>query len=188
MKRARFRLLILLAGLGAFLFIVMLLYHAGMARLEGKPRWLLESLEWMGATFTTTGYGRDTTWSHPAMVALVLVVQFAGMVMVPMVIALFVLPYLAERFEQRLPRAADPRLDNHVIVYRFGPAVETLLQRLRSKSIATLVAESDESQARIVMDRGENVVFSRSDERSDRSEEHTSELQSPDHLVCRLLL
>src|SRR5258708_12509820 len=24
--------------------------------------------------------------------------------------------------------------------------------------------------------------------RSDRSEEHTSELQSPDHLVCRLLL
>src|SRR5258708_11767275 len=25
-------------------------------------------------------------------------------------------------------------------------------------------------------------------ERDDRSEEHTSELQSPDHLVCRLLL
>src|SRR5258708_22297513 len=25
-------------------------------------------------------------------------------------------------------------------------------------------------------------------ERGDRSEEHTSELQSPDHLVCRLLL
>src|SRR5258708_8668832 len=25
-------------------------------------------------------------------------------------------------------------------------------------------------------------------ERADRSEEHTSELQSPDHLVCRLLL
>src|SRR5258708_29764941 len=27
-----------------------------------------------------------------------------------------------------------------------------------------------------------------SDSRTDRSEEHTSELQSPDHLVCRLLL
>src|SRR5258708_38348867 len=27
-----------------------------------------------------------------------------------------------------------------------------------------------------------------SDERASRSEEHTSELQSPDHLVCRLLL
>src|SRR5258708_21831674 len=29
---------------------------------------------------------------------------------------------------------------------------------------------------------------SRSDRRKSRSEEHTSELQSPDHLVCRLLL
>src|SRR5438552_18551113 len=28
----------------------------------------------------------------------------------------------------------------------------------------------------------------RVEEESDRSEEHTSELQSPDHLVCRLLL
>src|SRR5258708_31665632 len=34
------------------------------------------------------------------------------------------------------------------------------------------------------------VVYSRGDPcgRPDRSEEHTSELQSPDHLVCRLLL
>src|SRR5258708_12479477 len=32
-----------------------------------------------------------------------------------------------------------------------------------------------------------NVVFKPFDQRS-RSEEHTSELQSPDHLVCRLLL
>src|SRR6185295_9585251 len=112
----------------------------------------------------TTGYGRDTHWSHPAMVLLVIVVQSAGMIVVPLVIALFVLPLLAERFEQRLPRAADPRLDGHVIVYRFGPAVETLLTRLRAKSIATLVAETDETQARVVLDRGENVVFSRSDD------------------------
>src|SRR5258708_31823641 len=32
------------------------------------------------------------------------------------------------------------------------------------------------------------VVQHRVDERETRSEEHTSELQSPDHLVCRLLL
>src|SRR5258708_25177977 len=30
--------------------------------------------------------------------------------------------------------------------------------------------------------------YHRSDPRRERSEEHTSELQSPDHLVCRLLL
>src|SRR5258708_39178225 len=32
------------------------------------------------------------------------------------------------------------------------------------------------------------LVFSALLERASRSEEHTSELQSPDHLVCRLLL
>src|SRR5438552_10600165 len=30
--------------------------------------------------------------------------------------------------------------------------------------------------------------YCRADWRAERSEEHTSELQSPDHLVCRLLL
>src|SRR5258708_24917771 len=35
----------------------------------------------------------------------------------------------------------------------------------------------------IAFDAGGNVVA-----QPDRSEEHTSELQSPDHLVCRLLL
>src|SRR5207244_10821684 len=33
-----------------------------------------------------------------------------------------------------------------------------------------------------------STLFSRSAIRPRRSEEHTSELQSPDHLVCRLLL
>src|SRR5258708_28712110 len=35
---------------------------------------------------------------------------------------------------------------------------------------------------------GEIHVVVRGDQRDARSEEHTSELQSPDHLVCRLLL
>src|SRR5258708_11491310 len=37
------------------------------------------------------------------------------------------------------------------------------------------------------LDLGDRVVTERVEVR-DRSEEHTSELQSPDHLVCRLLL
>jgi Trk K+ transport system NAD-binding subunit len=164
MDRTRRRLTILAASLLVFLAIVTVLYHYGMARYEGKPRTLLQSIEWASDTFSTTGYGRDTHWQHPVMVALVILVQFSGMVVVPMVIALWVLPYLAERFEQRLPRVADRKLTDHVIVYRFGPAVETLLQRLRAKSIATLVAEIDEPQARAALDRGENVVFSRSDD------------------------
>src|SRR5258708_12948245 len=41
----------------------------------------------------------------------------------------------------------------------------------------------------VVIDVGVNRVDDHDDRaRLDRSEEHTSELQSPDHLVCRLLL
>src|SRR5258708_22249624 len=37
-------------------------------------------------------------------------------------------------------------------------------------------------------DRGTRRQHARRHDGGDRSEEHTSELQSPDHLVCRLLL
>src|SRR5258708_31732924 len=38
-------------------------------------------------------------------------------------------------------------------------------------------------------EHGEELIFTNClVQRRDRSEEHTSELQSPDHLVCRLLL
>jgi Trk K+ transport system NAD-binding subunit len=158
------RLLLLLASVIVYLFIVSLLYQFGMGYFEGKPRTLLQSVEWAADTFTTTGYGRDTHWSHPFMIGLVMLVQFSGMVAAPLIIALFVLPFFAERFEQRLPRVADAKLEGHVIVYRFGPAVEMLLLRLRDHDVPTLVAETDEAQARNVLERGQSVVFSRSDD------------------------
>src|SRR5438552_13690244 len=41
---------------------------------------------------------------------------------------------------------------------------------------------------RVAMDLHRELAGRRHDQGADRSEEHTSELQSPDHLVCRLLL
>lgn len=158
MRRRRF--VILVAALIAFLVAVALLYEFGMAQLEGKHRTFLESFEWATETLSTTGYGSDNHWRHPAMVSLVIFVQIAGMVLIPLVLAGFILPYLAERFEQRVPREADRSVSEHVIVYRFGPAVETLLQRLASVNIPTLVVDTDEAAARGVMDRGLRVVFS----------------------------
>ena len=164
MPRTRRRLLLLLIGVVVYLILVSLAYQFGMSEFEGKPRTFLQSVEWAADTFTTTGYGRDTTWSHPFMIGLVMLVQFSGMVAAPLFIALFVLPFFAERFEQRLPRTADAKLADHVIVYRYGPAVEMLLQRLRDRAVPTLVAETDEEQARNAMERGQAVVFGRSDD------------------------
>jgi len=160
----RRRLAILVGALIAFLVGVAFLYELGMAALEHKPRTFLESFEWATETLSTTGYGSDNHWSHPAMTALVIFVQIAGMVLIPLILAGFILPYLAERFEQRVPREADRNTSDHVIVYRFGPAVETLLQRLADAGIPTLVVDTDEASARGVMDRGLHAVFSRTEE------------------------
>jgi Trk K+ transport system NAD-binding subunit len=156
--------MIFVAALVVFLLAAAALYRLGMGALEHKPRTFLESLEWATETLSTTGFGYDDHWTHPAMIALVIAVQIAGVTLLPLILFGVILPYLSERFEQRVPREADRRLVNHVIVYRFGPAVETLVQRLAAADIDTLVVDIDEAAARAVMDRGVAVVFSRTEE------------------------
>jgi Trk K+ transport system NAD-binding subunit len=163
MHRSTRRLIGLAVGLVLFLVVCALLYQLGMARLEGQHRTFWDSFEWAAETLSTTGYGADSHWQHPAMVMLVVVVQFAGVFLVFLVVPIFLVPFLEERFERRVPRVA-PRLHNHVVVYRYGPAVETLLQRLASHNVASIVVETDEAAARAVLERGQAVVFSRAEE------------------------
>src|SRR5438552_5032601 len=81
-------------------------------------------------------------------------------------------------FTVRLPRASDnlPRR------YRWAPGVPGFCQ-MTLRGTSTTSSWNSMTQ---VSSSARSVVGSR---RSiERSEEHTSELQSPDHLVCRLLL
>lgn len=164
MVRSQVRLLGLTAGLLVFLVAAALVYMIGMARLEGAPRTFWQAFEWASETLSTTGYGSDNRWSHPLMILLVISVQMVGIILVPLIISIYLLPFLAERFEQKVPREADRTLADHVIVYGFGPAVEILLQRLSAKGLRTLVAETDEERAREVLEQRQAVVFRRSDE------------------------
>ncbi|MBK5258366.1 MAG: NAD-binding protein [Thermoanaerobaculia bacterium] len=164
MRSSRARLILVFVALIAFLFVAAFLYQVGMATLEGKPRSFLDSLAWAAETLSTTGYGADSKWTHPAMVALVIFVQFVGVFLVFLIIPIVLLPFLAARFEQRVPRVADEHLANHVIVFRYGPAVESLVQRLDAAGVRTLVVETDEEQARRVIDAKQAVVYSPSEE------------------------
>jgi Trk K+ transport system NAD-binding subunit len=164
MQRSSRRLALLILGLIGFVIVSALLYQIGMARLEGKPRSFLQALEWSGETLSTTGYGFDSHWEHPVMVIFVVAVQFVGVFLVFLIIPIFLLPFLEERFEEKVPRAAPADLTGHVVVYGFAPTVETLLQRLESHGVPALVLETNEARARTVMERQQAVVFSRSDE------------------------
>ena len=111
MRRSRRRLAILILGLLFTVLASSFLYMWGMAALEGKPRTFWQSLEWAAETLSTTGYGADSRWRHPAMVLLVVAVQFLGVFLVFLIFPIYLIPFLEERFETRLPQEADKNLD-----------------------------------------------------------------------------
>ncbi len=159
MHRSTRRLAILIAATPVTLLFISWLYMLGMEYLEGEPRSFLQSLEWAAETVTTTGYGRDAEWAHPVMSVFVVVVQFLGVFLVFLVFPVFLIPFFEERFEGRLPTTLPP-LKNHVLIYRFGPAVETLVAQLEQHKVPFVIFEEDESTARRLRERGQQVVFS----------------------------
>ncbi|HKI05197.1 MAG TPA: NAD-binding protein [Thermoanaerobaculia bacterium] len=158
MRRSRRRLAVLILGLLLTVLASAVLYMWGMAALEGKPRTFWESLEWSAETLSTTGYGADSRWRHPAMVVLVAVVQFLGVFLVFLIFPIYLIPFLEERFETRLPQEADKKLEGHAVIYRYGPGVETLLQELTGAGVPALVLEEDEPLARRLVESGVRVV------------------------------
>jgi Trk K+ transport system NAD-binding subunit len=158
MPRSRRRLLLLLAAVPVLVVLLALLYQAGMAALEGQRRGFWDSVLWAASTLTTTGYGVDHTWRHPAMVTYVTVVQFLGLFMVYLIFPIFFIPFLEERFELRLPQEAPRDLAHHAVIYRYGPAVETLISELAAARVPTLVIEPDEAVARRLHEGGVLVL------------------------------
>jgi len=153
------RPLLLLALLLPLLVVgAALLYMLGMRYLEGSPRDFLSSLEFVSETLTSVGYGADSSWRHPLMLLLVIGLQFAGSFLLLLILPLIMLPMLERRFETRLPQRAA-KLSNHVVIYRWGAAVETLLSELDRTEVPVLILEESEGEARRLLEIGRQVVF-----------------------------
>lgn len=108
------------------MFVLGAIYMLGMEHVEGTPRTFLQSIQWASETLTTTGYGADNHWNHPAVALFVILSQFLGLFLVFLIFPIFVLPYVEEQFEVRLQRALPP-MDGRVLFYRYGPAIITYL-------------------------------------------------------------
>lgn len=145
------------------LVITAVFYMVGMFYLEGEPRGFWQSLEWAGESLSTTGYGADSSWQHPLMVIYVVFVQFIGVFLVFLVFPVYLIPFLEERFETRLPRQS-PQIKDHVVIFHHGPPVATLLEELERATIATLVVEEDEAVARRLLEQGHAVLYGNLDE------------------------
>jgi Trk K+ transport system NAD-binding subunit len=158
LKRSTRRLLVLLALLPAAVLILGTIYMLGMDYLEGTPRTFLQSLQWASETLTTTGYGGDSHWNHPALALFVILGQFLGQFLVFLIFPIFVLPYVEERFELRLQNALPP-MEGKVLFYRYGPAIEPLLEEFNRKNSPFVIFEEDMALARNLRDRGYSVVY-----------------------------
>lgn len=153
------RLLLLVVTLPGVLALLASLYMLGMEHLEHEPRSFSAAFVWAAETLSSTGYGSDSRWSHPAMVALVVATQFLGMSAAFLVFPLVVMPYFEQRFEGRLPRTLPRKLHGYVLVYRWSPAVESLLDELGRAKVPAVVLEEDEALARRLRNRGRTVVY-----------------------------
>ncbi len=158
MNRTRVRFLTLLGILPIVVLLSASLYRLGMARFEGEERSFWSALLFAAETITTTGYGADTAWQHPAMVLFVVSLQFMGVVLIYMIVPMVLIPFLEERFESRLPRRA-PKMADHVVIYRYGPSVETLCQELTQTDTPLVIIEHDENVTRRLLERKLPVVY-----------------------------
>jgi voltage-gated potassium channel len=158
LKRSSKRFLAILWLLPLIVVVLACLYMLGMEHLEGHPRSFLRSLQWATETITTTGYGADSAWSHPVMALYVVLVQFAGQFLIFLVFPMVILPYFEEQFEVRLQHQL-PAMAGKVLFYRYGPAIESLLDEFKSKGTPFVILEEDMEVARNLRDRGFDVVF-----------------------------
>jgi Trk K+ transport system NAD-binding subunit len=160
MLRSQKRLALLLAALPLLLVLSALIYMGGMSLFEGETRGFWESLEFAAETLSTTGYGSDGKWSHPAMVVFVVLLQFLGVFLVFLIFPVYLIPFLEERFEARLPKAA-PDVADHVVVYRYGTAVATLLDELERSDVPTVIVEENGTEVRRLVEKGRTVFHGR---------------------------
>lgn len=158
MRRSNRRLLYLIALLPVTVLLAAGLYQWGMAMFEGKTRDFWSAIEFASETITSTGYGADSKWTHPLMIAYVISLQFIGVVLTYMVVPIVLVPFLEERMERRLPSKA-PKLNDHVLIYRYGPPVATVLDELLGTRTPVLMIENDERSVRRLMDHQAPVVY-----------------------------
>jgi Trk K+ transport system NAD-binding subunit len=163
MFRTHKRLFALVGVLVVVLLVLSLFYGLGMEYLEGKPRTFWQALQWAAGTTTTTGYGADTSWQNPVMVVFVVFAQLLGVALIFMVLPIYLIPLLEERFETKLPNAS-PKFKDHVVIFDYGPTVKTLMTELTQAHIPTVIIDEEETKARHLLAQGHHVVSGNLDE------------------------
>lgn len=131
-------------------------FKHGMAFFEGRELTYVESLQFVGQTFTTTGYGEYAPWTSNVMLITVVVMQLSGVFLIFLTLPLFVVPWMEERLEVEPPRSVD--LEDHVVICGFGARDETLAAELDAQGVEYVVLTDDRDTALSLYEDGWQAV------------------------------
>ncbi|GAA0263794.1 potassium channel family protein [Halobacterium noricense] len=131
-------------------------FKHGMAFFEGRELTYVESLQFVGQTFTTTGYGEYAPWTSNVMLITVVVMQLSGVFLIFLTLPLFVVPWIEERLEVEPPHSVD--LEDHVVICGFGARDETLAAELDAQGVEYVVLTDDRETALSLYEDGWRAV------------------------------
>ena len=132
-------------------------YNTGMARWENRPQSMIQSLEVVFQSFTTTGYGQDAPWETPQMNILVIGMQLAGVGLILAAINAFVVPWFRSAFQPSPP--TDPvSLENHVVICGVTPRTKSFASKMDKRGKEYVFVEYDSEMATGLYEAGKTVI------------------------------
>jgi Trk K+ transport system NAD-binding subunit len=93
--------------------------------------------------------------------AIVVLVEVLGGILILIAIPVYLIPELERRFQRRLPERI-PRVRDGVLLFRDGPAIETLAVEIERAQLDPVILETEERVARKLVARGRHVVLANS--------------------------
>ena len=119
------------------------IYQWGMLVFESKHKTLVQSLQIVIESITTSGYGGDAPWQSDIMNWFVLLMNLSGVLLVFLALPMFIIPLFVQAFEPHPP--ASVSLKNHVIICSNSKKTNVIRSELSAKSIPFVILDKDES-------------------------------------------
>lgn len=142
--KTRGLLYVLLIALVIALFTVT--YSWGMQEFEGESRSMERSLQVVTQTLTTTGYGEDSPWSSTEMTAIMVAMQFSGVIIVFSALPILVVPWVRRTLEKKPPKEIEG-IEDHVVICGYQLQEEHLADKFDSRDVDYVVVERDRERA-----------------------------------------
>jgi len=133
-------------------------YQTGMRVYEGRPRTLLDSLQFAVEMFTTTGFGGDAPWESAEMQAFITVTDLLGMAILVGALPVFVTPIVESALSTTAPQELETAVTGHVVICSDTTRADELIRELEASGVPYVIVESDRERAEELYEAGKRVI------------------------------